>query len=173
MLFLFRNTFRSGNALEIEIEILKSIKALINTRVSQDFLAQCKKFTNVFLKQFGVTSILAKPEYIHTIVFSVLCPHWQTRKLVCELLVFLCYAHPKGHEHVLRGFELLQQHRRDFGIFDAWLKGIEHAIDGRGRMGSLVGASEEFKSFGLYNSADSHLMEYAVRPLYQHFWRSP
>lgn len=69
---------------------------------------------------------------------------------------------PVGHSHVLKGFEILQQHRENLGIFDAWLKDLEQTVDGRGKMGSLVGASDEMKRLGVYNAPDGHLMEYAV-----------
>ncbi|KAI8143924.1 hypothetical protein BJV82DRAFT_609883 [Fennellomyces sp. T-0311] len=142
--YLNRMPDRKGKALEVEIELIKSIKALINTRR-------------------GGQEIMANPEYVHTVVFSLISPHWVTRKLVCELLVFLCYCHRrKGFDHVLRGFELLQQHRQDAGVFDAWLRDFERTIDGRGRMGTFVGANDEFKRFGTYQGADGHLMEYAL-----------
>lgn len=110
---------------------------------------------------------MLNPEFIHTVVFSLISPHWMTRKLVCDLLVFLCYCqHRQGHEHVLRGLELLQHTRHDFGLFDSWLKDFERTIDGRGKMGSMVGATDDFKRMGMFNTADNHLMEYAVRKLY-------
>ena len=109
---------------------------------------------------------MANPEYIHTVIFSLVSPHWITRKLVCELLVFLCYYHRrKGYHHVLKGFELLQQNRQDPGMFDAWLGDFERTLEGRGRMGTFVGANEEFKRFGTFNGADSHLMEYSVNQI--------
>lgn len=101
-------------------------------------------------------------DYIHTVVASLTSPHWQTRKLVCELLVFLCYYSPEGHQHVIRGFELLQQRNKDLNLFDAWLSSVDRTVDGRGRMGSLVGANNDLKRMGVYNTPDNHLMEYAV-----------
>lgn len=97
------------------------------------------------------------------LVFSLICPHWQTRKNICEILTFLCHCEvPTGHTHVLRGYELLRQHRKDVGIFDEWMKDLEYTVDGRGRMGSLVGAHDDLKRLGVYNAPDNHLMEYAV-----------
>jgi hypothetical protein len=79
------------------------------------------------------------------------------------MLFFLCHCEvPVGHSHVLKGFELLQQHRESLGIFDLWLKDLEQTVDGRGRMGSLVGAADDLKRLGVYNAPDNHLMEYAV-----------
>lgn len=75
----------------------------------------------------------------------------------------------KGHEKVLLGFELLKQYKKDISIFDTWLKDFEKTLDGRGRMGSLVGAHEDLKKLGIYNAPDKHLMEYAVKKINHSF----
>lgn len=69
----------------------------------------------------------------------------------------------------------MMQTRYDPARFDAWLSTFETTIDGRGKLGSLVGASEEVRSLrgrekGLMKAAangglvmdDSSLNEYAV-----------
>ncbi|KAG0177062.1 hypothetical protein DFQ29_005302 [Apophysomyces sp. BC1021] len=130
--------------LDLEIEIVKCIKVLLNSR-------------------WGIRDAIAHPSYIHTLVFSLICPHWQTRKTVCDMLFFVCYCEvPTGHAYVLRGFELLRQHRKDLNIFDEWMKDLEYTVDGRGKMGSLVGAHDDLKRLGVYNAPDNHLMEYAL-----------
>jgi hypothetical protein len=66
---------------------------------------------------------------------------------VAEILVFLCHwSQPQGHNLVLRSLDNLKNVKNENGRFDAWLKVFENAIDGRGKMGSLVGASEEVRS---------------------------
>ena len=45
------------------------------------------------------------------------------------------------------------------GCFNYWFKSMDIALSGRGKMGSLVGASEEVRRGGL----DSSLNDYAVR----------
>lgn len=45
------------------------------------------------------------------------------------------------------------------GCFDYWFKSMDIALSGRGKMGSLVGASEEVRKGGV----DSSLNDYAVR----------
>ncbi|ORZ06045.1 hypothetical protein BCR42DRAFT_427576 [Absidia repens] len=122
--------------------------------------------------QLGGQETASHPNYIHTIVFSLLSPGWQTQKLVCEILAFICYYDDDadnetqddkhGYQHVMRGFEMLKQYTKDMGLFDAWLKNVESALDGRGRMGSLVGAHDDLKKLGVMNAPDKHLMEYAV-----------
>lgn len=87
----------------------------------------------------------------------------QTRKLVCEVLAFVCHVDlPKGQEIVLKGMDKLREYRRDYGRFDAWLRLLDATLDGRGRMGSLVGASEDVRRLGLQGAGDSHLSDFAV-----------
>ena len=80
---------------------------------------------------------------------------------MAEVLSFFCYCEiPTGHNLVLGGFDQLMQFRAEHGRFDAWMNMLENTIDGRGRYGSLVNASEEFKKGGI--GIDGSLMEYAV-----------
>lgn len=69
---------------------------------------------------------------------------------------------PKGQEIVLKGLDKLSEHLGAFGRFDAWLKLLEATLDGRGRMGSLVGASEDVKRLGGSGTPDSHLGDFAL-----------
>lgn len=87
------------------------------------------------------------------------------RRMACEALTFMCYCEPPaGHTMVLRGLALLQD--GNAGRFDAWFDSFEQMIDGRGRMGSLVGASKDVRSLGVSGHGDTHLMEFAVSYLY-------
>jgi hypothetical protein len=115
---------RRDAALELEVEIIKCIKAIVNTKV-------------------GGKEVMDHPEYIHAVVFSIICPQWQTRKLVCELLAFLCYL--DGYEHVIRGFELMKRFKKTLGLFDSWIDMLLRTI-----------TTDQEKL------PESHLMEYAV-----------
>ncbi|KAG2233169.1 hypothetical protein INT48_005007 [Thamnidium elegans] len=99
---------RRDVALELEVEIVKCIKAIVNTRI-------------------GGKEAMDHPEYIHAVVFSIHCPQWQTRKIVCELLAFICYL--DGHEHVVRGFELLKKFKKSLVLYDSWMKEFLRTID--------------------------------------------
>jgi hypothetical protein len=128
--YLNHNTeYRRDLALELEIEIIKCIKAIVNTKT-------------------GGKEAMDHPEYIHAVVFSILCPQWQTRKIVCELLAFLCYL--DGHEHVVRGFELLKKFKKTLGLFDSWMNDLLRTID----EGPYKMRSEKLP--------ENHLMDYAV-----------
>lgn len=45
------------------------------------------------------------------------------------------------------------------GVYDFWFKSFEQTLSGRGKMGSLVGASEDVKKAG---GIDTNLNDYAV-----------
>ncbi|CAO3595395.1 unnamed protein product [Absidia cylindrospora] len=128
--------------LQMEAEILKCFKSLINNR-------------------WGAREVIANPQCIFHIVLSLTSPPVTTRKLVCEVLAFVCHVDlPKGQEIVLQGMEKLKDYRHEYGRFDGWLKIVEATLDGRGRMGSLVGASEDVKRLG--GTPDNQLGDYAL-----------
>lgn len=58
---------------------------------------------------------------------------------------------------VLGGLELLKQFGPQFTRFGAWMQAIEKTLDGRGKIGSAVGASHDLKSTG-----DSQIIQYMV-----------
>lgn len=96
-------------------------------------------------------------------MLSLVSPPIQTRKLVCEILAFVCHVDlPKGQEIVLKGLDKLSEHLGEFGRFDAWLKLLDATLDGRGRMGSLVGASEDVKRLAGSGAPDNHLADFAL-----------
>ncbi|OBZ88766.1 Cytokinesis protein sepA, partial [Choanephora cucurbitarum] len=114
---------RRNTALELEIEIVRCIKAIVNTKV-------------------GGKEVIDHPEYIHAVVFSIVCPHWQTRKMVCELLAFLCYL--DGYHHVIHGFELMKKFNKTLSIFDCWMQQL---------LTTLVSENDLL---------ENHLVEYAL-----------
>lgn len=143
----------------MEHEILKCLKTLLNSK-------------------YGARDAIAHPKCIVNIALSLTTPHIPSRKTVCDILTFLSYWEaPVGHSLVLQGLDALTKVRGEVGRFDAWFASFESTIDGRGRMGSLVGASEEIKSLRGRDMAaamaardgtttiDSALSEYAVRVL--------
>ncbi|CAG8584202.1 10129_t:CDS:10 [Ambispora leptoticha] len=131
--------------LQMEYGIIKCLKCLLNNR-------------------WGAQEALTHPQCIYSITFSLVSPQLNTRKLVAEVLSFLCYCEiPVGHNLVLAGFDQLKQFQAEHGRFDAWMRMLENTIDGRGRMGSFVNASEEYRKGGI--GIDSSLMEYALSNL--------
>ena len=128
--------------LDREYDIVKCLKALMNNK-------------------YGADDALAHQQVIVALVSSLLSPRLNARKLVSEVLTFLCHwADGQGHQKVLQAMDHVKNHHGETGRFDAWMRIVEVTIDGRGKMGSLVGASEEYRSGGI--GMENLLMEYAV-----------
>ncbi|KAL4899718.1 hypothetical protein BDW74DRAFT_183527 [Aspergillus multicolor] len=128
--------------LDREYDIVKCLKALMNNK-------------------YGADDALGHQQIIVALISSLLSPRLNTRKLVSEVLTFLCHwAEGQGHERVLQAMDHVKNHQGETGRFDAWMRIVEVTVDGRGKMGSLVGASEEYRSGGI--GMENLLMEYAV-----------
>jgi cytokinesis protein len=156
---------RKENDLRLELEIVKCLKDLLQR------------------SQIGLDAALHYPHCIFSIVLDISSPNVQARKLVMDMLIFLAYQKKDGvtgHNYVLRGLDNLMNIRGDHGRFDAWFTILETTLDGRGKMGSLVGASEEIRTLrgreaqaamqaanGPESTNDSALTEYCVSRFFQ------
>ncbi|GFF96866.1 cytokinesis protein sepA, partial [Aspergillus udagawae] len=128
--------------LDREYDIVKCLKALMNNK-------------------YGADDAINHQQVIIALISSLLSPRLNTRKLVSEVLTFLCHwAEGEGHQKVLQAMDHVKNQHGETGRFDAWMRIVEVTIDGRGKMGSLVGASEEYRSGGI--GMENLLMEYAV-----------
>ncbi|EGE87024.2 cytokinesis protein, partial [Blastomyces dermatitidis ATCC 18188] len=128
--------------LDREYDIAKCLKALMNNK-------------------YGADNALEHQQVIIALASSLISPRLTTRKMVSEILTFLCHwADGKGHQKVLQAMDTVKNMQGETGRFDAWMRIVEVTIDGRGKMGSLVGASEEFRSGGI--GMENLLMEYAL-----------
>ncbi len=136
----------SDRDLDREYDIVKCLKALMNNK-------------------FGADDALAHQQVIVALATSLISPRLTTRKLVSEVLTFLCHwAEGQGHLKVIQAMDFVKNQYGENGRFDAWMRVVEVTIDGRGKMGSLVGASEEVRSGGI--GMENLLMEYAVSTLF-------
>lgn len=151
-----RNQSWEDDSLSMEYELIKALKTLTSVKN-------------------GILDALDNPKVFIDLAMSLTSPHIPTRKLICDILVFTCYFRPpESHSFVLEGIDTLAKMRGEVGRFDAWFASFETIIDGRGRMGSLVGASDEIKSLRGKDMAaamaardgnattDSALSEYAL-----------
>ncbi|KAG0052875.1 hypothetical protein BGZ83_002023 [Gryganskiella cystojenkinii] len=127
--------------LAMEHEIVKCLKTLLNNR-------------------WGAQEAIQHGECISSLCFSITSPQLQTRKLVVEVLTFLCYCEvPSGHKLVMEGLDQVMEYWKESARFDAWMRILENTIDGRGRFGTIVGMSEDLKKAG---TQDSQLIEYVL-----------
>ncbi|TVY59557.1 Cytokinesis protein sepA, partial [Lachnellula suecica] len=136
----------SDKDLDREYDIVKCLKALMNNK-------------------FGADDALMHQQVIVALATSLISPRLTTRKLVSEVLTFLCHwADGQGHLKVIQAMDFVKNQQGENGRFDAWMRVVEVTVDGRGKMGSLVGASEELRSGGI--GMENLLMEYAVATLF-------
>lgn len=128
--------------LDKEYDIVKCLRALMNNK-------------------YGADDALIHSQIVMALTGSLISPRLNTRKLVSEVLTFLCHwGEGQGHLKVLQALDHLKAQQGENGRFDAWMRIVEVTIDGRGKMGSLVGASDEVRSGGI--GMENLLMEYAV-----------
>lgn len=95
------------------------------------------------------------------IASSLNTPHLPTRKIILEILSFLVYwQNGQPLQLVISALETLSMaNNESSNCYAFWFKTFESALSGRGKMGTLVGASEEIKRHG---GIDSSLNDYAV-----------
>ena len=136
----------SDKDLDREYDIIKCLKALMNNK-------------------YGADDAINHPQIVVALASSLTSPRLNTRKLVSEVLTFLCHwADGQGHTKVLQAFDHLMHAHGENGRFDEWIRIVEVTVDGRGKMGSMVGASDEVRSGGI--GMENLLMEYAVASLF-------
>ncbi|KAH9867483.1 hypothetical protein IAQ61_008077 [Plenodomus lingam] len=137
---------KAENDVDREYEIIKCLKALMNNK-------------------YGADNALNHPSIIQALCGSLISNRLNTRKLVSDVLTFLCHwGDGKGHEKVLQALDNLKTQYGESSRFDAWMRVVEVTTDGRGKMGSLVGASDEVRSGGI--GVENLLMEYAIATLF-------
>ena len=113
---------------------------------------------------------MLKPQILEAIVVSLVSQYPMCRKLAAEqLMVLVDFYRQKSERHglsaILDAFDALETRlnlsvvevAQKVGRFDRWMMQLEQTIDGRGRMGSAVGASKEIRG------GDNHfILEYCV-----------
>ncbi|KAK8031393.1 hypothetical protein PG990_001127 [Apiospora arundinis] len=135
----------SDKNLDKEYDIVKCLKALLNNK-------------------YGADDALAHQQVVVALATSLISPRLTTRKLVSDVLTFLCHwEEGDGHMKVIQAMDVVKTQHNENGRFDAWMRLVEVTVDGRGKMGSLVGASDELRSGGI--GMENLLMEYAVATL--------
>lgn len=105
-----------------------------------------------------------KKSTIADIALALNTPFIPTKKLVLELLVLVVAQEgyrPEGHKQTIAALENLSiQNKEGDSAYAFWFRNMVTTLSGRGKMGSLVGASQEFRKNA--GGIDSSLNEYAV-----------
>lgn len=137
---------KAENDVDREYEIIKCLKALMNNK-------------------YGADNALHHPSIIQALCGSLISNRLNTRKLTSDVLTFLCHwGEGTGHEKVLQALDNLKAQYGETSRFDAWMRVVEVTTDGRGKMGSMVGASDEVRSGGI--GVENLLMEYTIATLF-------
>lgn len=114
--------------------------------------------------KYGVKVALPHQQVPIALATCLISPLKTTRKLASEVLVFLCYcAEGLGHIQVLQAMDNVKNMINKDRKFDAWIRIVKATIDGRGKMGSLVRASQEVRIGGI--GVENLLMGYTVATL--------
>lgn len=139
---------RHGNPneamLDREYDFVKCLRALVNL-------------------EEGANHAIQSGKCVPALAQSLVSVRLPTRKLVTDLLTFLSHwQSPNGHEQVLAAFDQLRTPdiSPSDNKFKVWLKVVEHTLDGRGKMGSMVGASDEFRLGGV--GMENMVMDYGL-----------
>ncbi|THH29601.1 hypothetical protein EUX98_g4591 [Antrodiella citrinella] len=137
-----------------------SLKALQRRKEDIDVeyeVTKCLKY--IFNHQFAARDALSHPQIISQIASSLNTPNLSTRKILLEILVFWGYwSNASALPLVVQGLEKLSNDNHEHsGCYAFWFKSFEQALIGRGKMGTLVGASEEVKKHG---ASDPTLNDY-------------
>jgi cytokinesis protein len=116
-----------------------------------------------FFPQNATREALTHNLFVAQIATSLNSPRLPSRKLVAELLTFLVYRFPETINLVTGALEAVSiANNAGNTPYVYWFASFEHSISGRGKMGSMVGASDEVRK----NAAtESNINEYAVRVL--------
>ena len=162
--------WKDQETIEMEHEILKCLKTILNSKVSSPSIAL---EANLILLKHGTRVAVDQPKCVVNIAMSLTSPHIPSRKIVADILIYIAHREPPtGHNLLLRALDQLMELRQEQSRFDAWFAVFELTIDGRGKMGTVVGASTEVRSLrgadlqaaqaAANGQVDSVLSEYAV-----------
>ncbi|KAF3907195.1 hypothetical protein ABW21_db0209149 [Orbilia brochopaga] len=146
-------------------EVLSRVNHDKKTDLDKEYdLVKCLK--SLMNNKYGADDALRHQSCILAVTASLISPRLPTRKLVSEVLTFLCHwDKPNGHTRVLQAMDHIKAAKpAEMGRFDEWMRIVEVTIDGRGKMGSMVGASDEVRNGGI--GMENLLMEYALSTLF-------
>ncbi|KAI6038969.1 hypothetical protein EDC04DRAFT_3112644 [Pisolithus marmoratus] len=134
---------RNATDIALEHEIAKCLKVIFNNNVR-------------------VREAVKSPNIVTQIISSLNSPSLSTRRTITEVILSIVHCSEDSLEHVINGFKSLsesQSNGQPAGCYEYWFGSLRTAIQGRGKMGSLVGASDEIRKTG---GSDTALTEYAL-----------
>ncbi|KAG9318370.1 armadillo-type protein [Chiua virens] len=110
-------------------------------------IAKCLKV--IFNNPSRVRDAMKIPNIVTQIASALNSTHLPTRRTIIEVLLSIVYCSKDSVDLVFHGLATLSQANGDStGCYDYWFQSLESALRGRGKMGSLVGATDEYKRIG-------------------------
>ena len=110
--------------------------------------------------QTGANDAITHPLTIDAIACSLSAVDIPSRRLVAEILTFFCYYNDGvAHESVLKAMDALGAANNQTGRYDFWFQSLLTTLSDNGKMGSLVGASQDIRK---HHGSEAALIEYAV-----------
>ncbi|KAG5221513.1 armadillo-type protein [Salix suchowensis] len=155
-----RKTSRREQDIQLENEIVKILKRILNSRVCDHPLEPRSCFSLTISSGSNETNQRSAFGSTSCLVISH-SPHSYS-KVILEILTYFA-ANNEGEFQplVVSALEALSTTQNESGCYQYWFRALEITLAGRGKMGSLVGASDEVKKSG---AVEASLNEYAVRP---------
>lgn len=116
------------------------------------------------MKQPGNRIALNQPMIVEHLISSMNTKSIPSRRTCLDILTFLCYWEDGSLiDRIISSLNNLHGDNKDTGPpgpYGYWFGMFERHLAGRGKMGSLVGASDEIRN---KSGSDSSLLEYTVR----------
>lgn len=116
--------------------------------------------------QIGQREAISQQATVNHITTVLGSPSIPSRKLGLELVVALCYVDDNSLQLVLTALDSLSNNNNERGPFTFWFKATLMTMLSRGKMGSLVGTSKDFKKAV---GSDLSLGDYTVRIPRMHY----
>lgn len=136
-------------------EVLGHLKGPANVERKR-LLVKC--FKSMYNVTDAVQEALQNPRILQRLIRPLISEDIETCRIITDILTFFVYNEhfiPKGHAAVMRAFGSLKG-----PVFSEWIRRVQLAVESRGRFGSHVGATHQFKTAGV--SAEATLLDYSL-----------
>ncbi|SCU95350.1 LAMI_0F02124g1_1 [Lachancea mirantina] len=155
--------------LDREFAYFKCLKTILNLREGADEAVKSKKAKIIIMAIIeGLFSLRISTRRMASELL-IFVTQWDPEKGLGQVLtVFDQLAKSAGNGHIQARIQNMKSKSNDYREYslenyeglrklEQWLLVVEYTLDGRGKMGSLVGASDEFKNAGGENA----ILEYS------------
>lgn len=163
-----------GQLLEKEISLIRCLRSVINNQKGADYALDCKVVVPAITG--GLVSVKLSTRRLVTDMLSFLA-HCSPPEGYNQVLKAMNSIPPENihfqvpntepkspqkspHKSPVKRASVMSENSLKLKRFEQWLKIVDHTLDGRGKLGSMVGASDELKSSG--GNVENQLIDYAL-----------